>query len=125
MISNIRKNIMGTVSFDAGFGGMRKSQGFIVYPIKATDDPRRIVIQSDTRIGVISTETGGVWLSRPHRNGANFMHLAAERALVDKLTQEELFNLKAHIFGTAHHDAGRQENGFIGADNSGARAVSL
>ena len=32
MISNIHKNCMGTVSFDAKFAGMRKPQDFIVYP---------------------------------------------------------------------------------------------
>ena len=30
MISNIRKNIMGTVSFAGKFDGMRKAQDFIV-----------------------------------------------------------------------------------------------
>lgn len=123
MISNIRKNIMGTTSFDAKFAGMRKAQDFIVYPMKQGDDAQRPIIQSDTRIGIIDLETGSVWMSKPHANGANFIHLSMERALIDKLSPEEIFNLKAHIFASAHGDAGRAENGVIGADNSGALEV--
>lgn len=123
MISNFRKNRMGTVSFDAKFAGMRKAQDFIVYPVKQGDDALRPVIQSDTRIGIIDLETGSVWMSRPHANGAHFIHLSMERALIDKLSPEDVFNLKARIFATAHGDAGRAENRIIGCDNSGALEV--
>lgn len=122
MISNIRKNIMGTVSFDAKFAGMRKPQDFIVYPIKAGDDAGSIKVQSDTRIGTIDLQTGSVWMSKPHANGAYGRHLS-ERALIDKLDQEDLFSLKAHVFSTAHGDAGRAQNRVIGCDNSGALEV--
>ena len=123
MISNFRKNCMGTVSFDAKFAGMRKAQDFIVYPMKQGDDALRPVIQSDTRIGIIDLETGSVWMSKPHANGANFVHLSMERALIDKLSPEDVFNLKANIFATAHGAAGKAENGFIQTDNSGALGV--
>lgn len=123
MISNIHKNCMGTVSFDAKFAGMRKPQDFIVYPIKAGDESGRIVIQSDTRIGLIDVESGKVWMSKPRAGGANFMHLSMERSLIDKLSQEDLFNLKAHIFSTAHGAAGKAENGIVQCDNSGALEV--
>lgn len=120
MISKIRKNIMGTVSFDAKFSGMRKPQDFIVYPIKTATD--HILIQSDTRIGYIMLDSGAVWMSKPHANGAYEYHLA-ERALIDRLDAEALFTLKTHIFATAHGDAGRAENRVIGTDNSGALEI--
>lgn len=123
MITNLRKNCMGTTSFDAKFAGMRKPQDFIVYPMKQGDDVQRPIIQSDTRIGMVCLETGSVWMSKPHANGANFIHLSMERSLIDKLSQEDLFNLKAHIFSTAHGAAGKAENGIVQTDNSGALEV--
>lgn len=123
MISNLRKNCMGTTSFDAKFAGMRKPQDFIVYPMKEGDDSQRPIIQSDTRIGMVCLQTGKVWMSKPHANGANFIHLSMECALIDKLSQEDLFNLKAHIFATAHGAAGKAENGIVQSDNSGALEV--
>ena len=124
MISNIHKNCMGTVSFDAKFAGMRKPQDFIVYPIKAGDESGRIVIQSDTRIGLIDVESGKVWMSKPRAGGANFMHLPyGNTPYTDKLSQEDLFSLKARIFATAHGAAGKAENGVVQTDNSGALEV--
>jgi hypothetical protein len=122
MISNIHKNRMGTISFDGLFPGMRKAQDFIVYPIKAGDDGGRLLIQSDTRIGHIYLDTGRVSMSKPHPGGAYFIHLGECRT-VGTLAQEDLFNLKAHVFSTAHGDAGRAENRIIGCDNSGALEV--
>lgn len=122
MISNIHKNCMGTISFDAKFAGMRKPQSFIVYPIKPGDDAKQLVIQSDTRMGRINA-VGDVWMSRPHANGANFIHLSMEAALIDKLSQEDLFTLKAHIMSTAHGAAGKAENGIVQTDNGGALEV--
>ena len=123
MISNIHKNNMGTISFDAKFAGMRKPQDFIVYPMKAGDETQRPVIQSDTRIGTVCLQTGNVRMSRPHTGGANFMHMSMERALIDKIPQEDLFSLKAHIMSTAHGAAGKAENGIVQTDNSGALEV--
>lgn len=122
MIKNIRKNCLGTVSFDAKFRGLRKFADFIVYPIKAGDEPGRIVIQSDTRIGFIEVADGRVLLSKPHASGAYFHHLSGAR-YVDKLSPEDLLMLKAHIFATAHGAAGKAENGIVQTDNSGALEV--
>lgn len=122
MISNIRKNCMGTVSFDGKFQGMRKAQDFIVYPIHADSSKVRIKIQSDTRIGFIELEDGRVLMSKPQASGAYFRHLSGAR-YVDKLSAEDLLMLKAHIFASAHGDAGRSINGVIGTDNSGALEV--
>lgn len=48
MITNIRKNRIGTVSFDGKFDGMRKSQDFIVYPMHDGNDTSTALVQSDT-----------------------------------------------------------------------------
>ena len=121
MISNIHKNCMGTVSFDAKFAGMRKPQDFIVYPMHSGNQVR-IKIQSDTRIGFIEVADGRVLLSKPHASGAYFHHLSGAR-YVDKLSPEDLFTLKAHIMSTAHGAAGKAENGIVQTDNSGALEV--
>jgi hypothetical protein len=122
MISNITKNRMGTVSFDAKFPGMRKVQDFIVYPIKEGDIPGRILVQSDTRIGYIYFASGNVAMSRSHRGGAYATHLW-ECTTLCQLSAEDLFNLKAHVFASAHGAAGKAENGIVQCDNSGALAV--
>lgn len=119
MISNIHKNCMGTVSFDLKTKTMRKAQDFIVYPIKHGCD--RLIIQSRTRIGWISLE-GHIHLSKPHASGAYFHHLG-ESAFHLNLSGEDLFNLKSHVFASAHGAAGKEENGFIQCDNSGALSV--
>ena len=122
MITNLKRNRLGTTDFTAQFKGMRKAQSFIVYPIKAGDDATQLLVQSDTRIGYIRLDTGIVWMSKPHASGAYSHHLA-ERAIIDKLTQEDLFSLKAQVFTTAHGDAGRSINRVIGCDNSGALEI--
>lgn len=68
MIANCRKNIMGTLSFDGKFPGMRKAQDFIVYPMH--DSSESITVQSDTRFGQIDLATGKAVMSAPHSNGA-------------------------------------------------------
>jgi hypothetical protein len=122
MLNNIRKNRMGTVSFDGMFAPQRKAQDFVVYPIKAGDDAVRIMIQSNKRIGYIDMQSGNVDLS-PSRAGGSYFHHLALAQRVGKLSTEDLFGLKAHVFATAHGAAGKAENGFIQCDNSGALAV--
>jgi len=118
MISNIRKNRMGTVSFDGKFDGMRKAQDFIVYPMKEAQAVAQV--QSDTRIGRVDLETGAVLMSPPRDGGSYSVHLALGK-LAGKLTAEELLLLKAQIFATAHGMAGT--NGIVYCDNSGAADV--
>ena len=55
-ITNYKKNIMGTTSFDLKVKGMRKPQDFIVYPI--TEKTDKIRIQSDKKFGEIHLPTG-------------------------------------------------------------------
>lgn len=124
MITNLHKNIMGTVSFDGLFPGMRKPQGFTVYPVKSPDEAE-IEIQSDTRFGAISLTDGKVFMSKSHSSGAYGYHLALEgrRLSLCKLSPEDLLILKAHLFASASGEAGRKENGIVQCDNSGAAGV--
>jgi hypothetical protein len=115
-ITNTRRNCMGTTSFEAKFKGMRKTQEFIVYPIKAGDDTKHVTIQSDTRIGYL-TFTGGVHLCPPISSGAYAQHLA-NVAHIDTLSTDELSSLQAHIMKSANPKAGT--NGMVYTDNSGA-----
>lgn len=80
MISDIKKNRVGTLSFTMKGLGMRKAQEFVVYPGK--DACNMVTIQSDTRIGKLDTTNGTVRMSQPHTGGAYFLHLS-----MDKLTQ--------------------------------------
>lgn len=118
MLKNIRKNIMGTVSFDGLFPCMRKAQDFIVYPLK--DETQHAKIQSDTRIGTIDLQSGAVTLSKPHASGAYFVHMGEARE-VCKLSGEDLFSLKAQIFASASGKAGT--NGVVYVDNAAALEV--
>lgn len=118
MISNLRKNRMGTVSFDGKFVGMRKAQDFIVYPMKGAET--HATVQSDTRIGEIDLTYGVVKMSPPRQGGSYGVHLAFAREQ-GQLTAEELLLFKAHIFATAHGMAGT--NGIVYCDNSGAADV--
>jgi hypothetical protein len=111
MLSNFHKNVLGTLSFDAKFPTMRKSQDFITYAIK---DPSRVMIQSDTRIGTIDLNTGWVSLSRPHPNGAYTVHLAESQRTV-LLSTRELEELKAQIRATSGACVGES---FVKVDNS-------
>ena len=120
MITNIHRNIMGTISFDGKFDGMRKAQEFIVYPIKTGSDAQTIQVQSDTRIGLICMETGKVMMSPARKGGSFGVHLAFA-AYAGKLLPEELLMLKGHILGSAHGHAG--SNGIVYTDNSGALEV--
>lgn len=120
MISNIRKNIMGTVSFDGLFPGMRKAQDFIVYPFHAGNDTSRAKIQSDTRIGSIDLRTGVVILSKPRAGGAYGVHLDGA-PYNSTLWAEDLLMFKAQIAASASGKAGT--NGIMYTDNSGALEV--
>jgi hypothetical protein len=118
MIANIKRNRLGTASFDGQFKGMRKPQDFIVYPITSNSD--YIKIQSDTRIGTVNLDTGFVQLAGPIASGADFRHIS-NRKYCGTLTGEELLTLKAHIASTSSAKAG--SNGVIFTDNSGAISV--
>lgn len=113
MISNIRKNIMGTVSFAGLFKGMRKAQDFIVYPMDRQGQSNAAEIQSKNRAGYIRLEDGAVFIATGKYNFAQ-----SKVEINSVLTAEDLFKLKAAIFATASGKAGT--NGVVYCDNSAA-----
>lgn len=116
MLSNIRRNIMGTTSFDAKFPGMRKPQDFIVYPLHK--ESTQIRIQSDKRWAEIDLTTGLVKLSV---KGKTSWDMAIYGSTSFTLSSEDLLLLKSHIFASASGKAGT--NGVVYTDNSGALGV--
>ncbi len=120
MISNIRKNCMGTVSFDGKFDGMRKAQDFIVYPMHSGNQTETALVQSDTRIGRIHLSSGAVMMSPSRAGGSYNAHLMLCKP-AGTLTSEELMMLKASIMATANGHAG--SNGVVYTDNSAALEV--
>ena len=112
---------MGTASITAKFTNMRKEQDFIVYPIQKTNSTDRIMIQSDTRIGYIYLSSGDVELCPPVSSGAYQPHLMFAK-VVDKLSSDELVNVKLAVFQTAGDKV--WDNGMcIYCDNSKATEV--
>jgi hypothetical protein len=105
MISNLHRNVMGTVSFSAKFAGMRKEQEFCVYPLSQGKFEGRLKIQSDTRIGTIDTETGAVVMTKSYPGGAYFHHMALATK-IDQLPVDELLLLKGHVMGSAGGSVG-------------------
>lgn len=121
MLTNIRKNCMGTVSFDGKFNGMRKSQDFIVYPFHSGNQTESALIQSDTRIGRIHLTTGEVIMSPSRQGGSYNVHLMLCKP-AGTLNSEELLMFKASIFATADGKAGTNSM-HVFTDNAGALEV--
>jgi hypothetical protein len=90
VITNLRRNLLGAVEFDAD------RETFVVYPIPAGTWPARLTIQSGTRIGWIHLADGTVSLSSPHPDGAGFWALR-EATPAGALDGEALLQLKAHV----------------------------
>jgi hypothetical protein len=105
------KNVMGTVSFDGLFTGMRKAQDFIVYPMKEATGKARI--QSDKRAGFIDLITGLVFLSKGQYDFSNV-------AQVGQLSGEELLAFKSAIMAAA---SGRAGSRGVFSENQGALDV--
>ena len=121
MLTNFKRNCMGTVSFDGKFDGMRKAQDFIVYPFHAGNQTESAMIQSDTRIGRIHLTTGQVTMSPPRAGGSYGVHMAFAKP-AGVLPADELLLLKANIFSTADSMAGSNRH-HVYTDNSGAANV--
>ena len=117
-ISNIRKNIMGTVSFDGQTAGMRKAQDFIVYPMQ--DSGTIIKVQSSTRIGTIDLADGSVKMSKPHAGGAYFVHLMIDKPSVEMMAAEDCMTLKGWVKSTGGLEVGSR---CVLSDNTGAIAI--
>jgi hypothetical protein len=121
LFTNIKKNIMGTISFDAKFAGMRKAQDFIVYPIT---DNKQVHIQSENRFGIINLNNNILTLSANH-NFANGMRLqidiATNKAKINKINSEDLQELIDAIRGTGSKDL--VGDSFVKVDNSVALSL--
>lgn len=121
-LSNFKKNILGTVSFDGKFDGMRKAQDFIVYPMQ--DSGMIISIQSEHRFGYINLENGAVEISANHAQYANSLKYQVDsiRGLTKQSTLclEDLQNLKTWIKSTGGLEVG---DSFVKCDNTGAIAI--
>ena len=122
MISNIHKNILGTISFDGKFGKMRKEQDFIVYPFKNSGE-NAIEIQSEHRFGVVDI-TGKGTLSANHAQYANSLSLQLDqwkgKAESFTIPPEQFQKLLEAIRGTAGKMVGES---FVKCDNSGAAQI--
>ena len=123
-LSNIRKNIMGTTSFDMKYKGMRKMDDFIVYPMSSGATDATIRIQSGSRFGKLDLSTGKCVMA-VNRGGCNSIDLMVQE--IDNTVKNVLFSasqcaeLKSAILGTYSHHAGT--NGIMYSDNSGVTAI--
>lgn len=120
-ITNCHKNIMGTLSFDGQFPGMRKAQDFIVYPMQ--DSGPRVQIQSDTRMGQLDLDTGRLVLSAPKENaGFAWLQICAirKRLTVATLEPDDLQILRQWVKSSGGVEVG---SSFVKCDNTGAMAL--
>jgi len=123
VINSIRKNRMGTISFNMLIKGMRKEQDFIVYPMASKTV--EIMIQSGKRFGFLNAETGKGTLTANRANGAYSIDYSIDR-MNNKLVEFEVSDLdlqalKMQVFVSASSKAG--DNGVIYTDNSGAKEI--
>jgi hypothetical protein len=122
-ISNFHKNIMGTMSFDGLFPGMRKASDFSVYPISESTD-KTIRCQSGNRWLEINAETGECAITTSASGHHNSWLLVLQKARGQHkaftLSPVDLQALKMHIFTTAGSKVGKS---FVYSDNSGASAI--
>ena len=118
MITGIKKNIMGTVSFQGKFTGMRKAAEFIVYPMQ--DSGTVITIESDTRIGRLDLFNGLVRMSQPHSGGAYFIHLSMDKPVFTMVSKEDCQTLRGWVKATGGLEVGES---IVKCDNTGAMAL--
>lgn len=122
MITEIKKNIMGTIDFTGKFGKMRKADSFIVYPFNKDSNLDYIQIQSGKRYGIISISKLKLLLSVSGSYPHNLdMDIATGKALREAINPEELEALVVAIRATASASAGN--NGIVVCDNSKASAI--
>ena len=121
-ITNCKKNIMGTVSFDGQFPGMNKPQDFIVYPMQ--DSSEEIRVQSDHRFGRIDLATGKGIMSANRADYANsvWLQLCEIRGTARSFTlaTEEVQTLRQWIKSTGGLLVGSSH---VLSDNTGAMAL--
>jgi hypothetical protein len=123
LISNARRNFMGTTSFDGKFPSMRKAEDFIVYPIK--NGETHVIIQSEHRIAKIEIATGKGILSARRAQYANFAWLTVceirGTANAIEVPAEEWEAFLEVVRSTGGKDVG---NSVCRVDNEGASTAS-
>lgn len=114
--TKIKKNCMGTISFDIKLAGMRKEQDFIVYP-----NPQNgiIQIQSNDYWGEIIDGVVTFYRDSSHSNSWDFS-LAVSQGKTKKCTIENWQELRERIIGSAGALVGDYH---IVCDNSGAASI--
>lgn len=119
-VLSIEKNIMGTIDVNMKLKGMRKPQSFIIYPIKK--ETKYLKLQSSTRMAKVDLNGNGE-VTRPHSNGAYFIHLQTDKLTPFKFSKTDWRQIVEYIGLTESSEAGRKENGIVFSDNSGARSI--
>jgi len=113
----IKKNILGTISLTLKIKGMRKAQEFTTYPI--SKESKNITIQSDTRIAKVNLDGTGL-CSKPHQNGAYFVHLQMDKLTPFKFNTDDWLKIVESIGLTEGENVG---NCVVKSDNSGAKSI--
>lgn len=117
LISGIKKGSLNAISFEMKIKGMRKFQEFIIYPISKGD--KRIVIQSDTRIGKIDLNGNGQ-MSKSHQSGAGFAHFNLDNLTDFKIDNSDWRQIVEYI-GLTESNCNQESP--IQYDNSGAKSI--
>ena len=119
-LTNIRKNIMGTISFDLKAKGMRKTQEFILYPVQGKSIADDLMIQSDTRIGYLNLEHKTIRITKGFSGGAYSTHLMMTPLSKHDVPEDVAIELELKILETHSKEAGTHN---VVTDNSIAEMV--
>ena len=124
MITNIKKNSVGTAAFDGKFGKMRKAQNFVTYPIHSDMNGETITIQSEHRFAIIKVASGETLMSANHAQYANTTALQCDiiNGKAERFTIDNLEPLLTFIRGTAGSMVGNNAM-CVYTDNSNANLV--
>jgi len=122
VITNVRKNRVGTTSFDLFGLGMRKADDFVVYPIQV--GTTRILIQSSTRMGILDPANNAICLTKPRSSGSNSLHLQMDQPLRRyEIEPQEMEKLVSTIRSTGAPAGTITACGILSVDNSQAADV--
>ena len=123
-ITSMKKNCLGTMSFELKIGKMKKAEEFCTYPIQRGESGDKVFLQSHHRWAELNTRTGEIEMSARRAQYANSMFLLECKikgiAESDKATAEQLEKMLGAIRGTASPKAG---NSLIFCDNSNTNLV--
>jgi hypothetical protein len=125
MITNFKRNCLGTLDFTAKLGKMRKVDDFIVYPMQ--ESSTEIRIQSDHRFGRVDLETGAGILSASRAQYANgaWLMVCQIRGTAEAFTLdvEDREQLRQWVKSTGGALVGGNNALRVHCDNTGAIAL--